>query len=88
MNITIYKTVNCAYCPQTIKYLENHGVTPKIVDITYNHQLALQVQKATHSTQVPVVTIAESLEAIEHDNFYTGWRLPKLNQFIKQVKGE
>ena len=88
MNITIYKTETCSYCPQTIKYLENHGVKPKIIDITYNHQLALRVQKATHSVQVPVVTTAESLDDIEHGNFYTGWQLSTLNKFIKSVKGE
>lgn len=88
MNITIYKTEQCAYCIPTVKYIKNHGIEPIVIDITYNTQLANEVSKAVHSMQVPVVTTANSLDEINHDNYFTGWQLSKLNQFIKQVKGE
>jgi glutaredoxin len=88
MKITVYKTNTCAYCPQTIKYLDNHQAPYQLVDITYNVELANQVAKASHTTKVPLVTTAESLEDLTHENFYTGWNIRKLNEFIRQAKGE
>jgi glutaredoxin len=83
--ITIYKTENCAYCPQTIKYIENKGITPTVIDITHDTELARKVSEAVHSVQVPVVTTAQ-LDQLTSDNFYTGWNLRKLNKFIEETK--
>lgn len=86
--ITIYKTEKCVYCAQTIKHIESKQAPYKVIDITDDTKLANEVAKATHSLTVPVVTIAPSLDEIEHDNFYVGWNLRKLNKFIQTVKGE
>lgn len=88
MTIKIYKREGCAYCDQTIRYIENHGATYKLIDMTTNQQLGHEVATAAHSINVPVVTIADSPSEFTHENMYVGWNIPKLNQFIKTVKGE
>lgn len=76
----------CAYCSQTKAYITNKGGTYKEVNMTDSPDLGHRVATAAHSSNVPVVTTADTPEAIESGNFYVGWKLQELNRMIEQEK--
>lgn len=86
MIITIYKTATCAYCAETVRIIESRQGKYRLIDITDDTKLANEVAKASHAMTVPVVTIAESLDDLTHDNFYVGRNNQKLLKFIERTK--
>lgn len=81
--IHIFKTENCAYCAQTIRYLDGKNAKYKIIELDNDQKLAHLVASSVHSSNVPVVTDGTPLNKLTLDNYYVGWNLAKLNAFIK-----
>lgn len=73
--ITVYTTQTCVYCPMVKKYLTMKNVEFTVVDVTDSPEKALEIQKLTGLTTVPITT--------DGTEFVAGWNVQKLAELIR-----
>jgi len=55
--IVVFSTPSCGWCRKVKTYLRDRGFNFRDVDISRDHKAAMDVQRRTGSTSVPVILI-------------------------------
>jgi glutaredoxin len=85
MNITIYTTDTCAYCPLVKKFLDSKGLPYKVINCTNDSEARKTAQRLSGALTVPITTIGpDNPKHGDELRVIVGWQPSKLAEAIKE----
>lgn len=83
--ISIYTTNTCVYCVQVKKFLDNKGLTYKLINLDDEPERTNELLELTGQLAVPVIVVAEENDKDAPKDVTVGWNPAKLTAAVASM---